>query len=135
VGEGQPQLEALLDCRAERAPERFRLGLVFVKSCDLLSSIFYRNEEMKKIPPERIEIPDDTLVLDEVWCDEVLGCTNRRTAKRFEAGGLPYVMIGGRKYRPINEGRRWLASRIQRTERRNKRTKDKDKTQIAGPPV
>ena len=69
----------------------------------------------------RIELPDDTLVLDRDFCREVLGGVTRRTAFRFETDGLPFVMIGGRKYRPLNEGRAWLAKRIVRKQQRRAR--------------
>jgi hypothetical protein len=79
------------------------------------------HDHRTRVPAERIEIPGDTLVIDPVWCDEVLGGATRRTGNRLEAEGLPYVMIGGRKYRPLNEGRRWLAARIQRRNQPPKR--------------
>ena len=60
----------------------------------------------------RIEIPDDMLISDKEFCATVLAGVNRRTAKRYERDGLPYVMVGGRKYRPLAQGRVWLASRI-----------------------
>jgi hypothetical protein len=44
----------------------------------------------------------------------VMGGATRRTGRRLEAEGLPYAMVAGRKYRPLNEGRAWLAARIQR---------------------
>jgi len=74
-----------------------------------------------------IEIPGDTLVPDQEFCDVVLGGASRRTATRYEAEGLPFVMVAGRKYRPLNQGRGWLASRItarkpQRTRRRHAST-------------
>jgi hypothetical protein len=72
-------------------------------------------------PQERIEIPGDTLLLDELFHREVLGGANRKTGKRLEAEGLPYVIVRGYKYRPEQEGRAWLASRIQR--RNNPRNK------------
>jgi hypothetical protein len=65
-------------------------------------------------PASRIEIPDDILVPDAEFCALVLGGATRRTGSRLEAEGLPYVMVRGRKYRPLNEGRAWLAARIQR---------------------
>ena len=43
-----------------------------------------------------IDILDDELVLDEVLAAE-WRCT-RRTLSRYELHGLPYVMVGGRKY-------------------------------------
>lgn len=62
----------------------------------------------------RIEIPGDVLIPDAEFCRVVLAGATRRTASRLEAKGLPFVMVAGRKYRPLNEGRRWLAARIQR---------------------
>jgi hypothetical protein len=67
-----------------------------------------------EVLPARIEIPGDTLVPDAVFCTEVLAGAHRRTAKRLEAKGLPFVMVAGRKYRPLNEGSAWLAKRIKR---------------------
>jgi len=65
-------------------------------------------------PADRIEIPGDALIPDSEFCRVVLAGATRRTASRLEAEGLPFVMVAGRKYRPLNEGRRWLAARIQR---------------------
>jgi hypothetical protein len=65
-------------------------------------------------PADRIEIPGDVLIPDAEFCRLVLAGATRRTASRLEAEGLPFVMVAGRKYRPLNEGRRWLANRIQR---------------------
>jgi hypothetical protein len=62
----------------------------------------------------RVEIPNDILVTDAEFCAVVLAGATRRTATRLEIEGLPYAFIGGRKYRPLNEGRAWLAGRIQR---------------------
>jgi len=68
-------------------------------------------------PPCGIEIPGDVLILDGEFCETVLGGATRRTAKRLEAEGLPFAMVAGRKYRPLNEGRAWLATRIKRLNR------------------
>ena len=65
-------------------------------------------------PLRRIEIPGDTLVLDREFCDVVLAGATTRTSKRYEAEGLPFAMIGGLKWRPLREGREWVAARIQR---------------------
>jgi hypothetical protein len=67
-----------------------------------------------RAPADRIQLPNDTLVLDAIFCAEVLGGATRRTGRRLEAEGLPYAMVAGRKYRPLNEGRAWLTARIQR---------------------
>jgi hypothetical protein len=60
----------------------------------------------------RIEIGGDTLVTDAEFCATVLAGVHRRTARRYERDGLPFVMVGGKKYRPLGQGRAWLASRI-----------------------
>ena len=65
-------------------------------------------------PAVRIEIPDDVLILDEEFCRLVLAGATRRTARRLEREGLPFTIVAGRKYRPLQEGRVWLAQRIQR---------------------
>jgi hypothetical protein len=62
----------------------------------------------------RIEIPGDVLVLDAEFCNEALGGATRRTASNLDAQGLPFVLVAGRKYRPLKEGLAWLAKRIQR---------------------
>lgn len=62
--------------------------------------------------PVRIEIPGDVLILDEDFCRTVLAGANRRTARRYEREGLPFVMVGGKKFRPLGQGRAWLAGRI-----------------------
>jgi hypothetical protein len=64
--------------------------------------------------PRSIEIAGDTLILDEDFCKQVLAGGSTRTALRLEAEGLPFVMVVGRKFRPLNAGRDWLAKRISR---------------------
>ena len=78
--------------------------------------------ERQRLPaPERIVIDDDELVLDAIFHTEVLAGANRRTGKRYEAEGLPYVYVRGMKYRPLREGRKWLANRIQRPNQKRTR--------------
>ena len=71
-------------------------------------------EDQSKAAAGHITIPGDVLVPDPEFCAEVLDGATCRTARRLEAQGLPFVMVRGRKYRPLNEGRAWLAGRIQR---------------------
>lgn len=68
--------------------------------------------EVDSSPSSRIEIPGDVLVPDEEFCRDVLNDCTRRTSRRYDAQGLPYILIRGRKFRPLNAGRTWLASRI-----------------------
>jgi hypothetical protein len=59
-----------------------------------------------------IEIPGDTLVLDQQFCDG-LG-VSRRHAQKLDQAGLPYLIVGNKKYRPVREAGEWLAKRIVR---------------------
>jgi hypothetical protein len=68
----------------------------------------------RRAPAERIEIPGDTLLIDSLWCKEVLGGASRKTGNRLDAQGAPYVFIRGYKYRPLLEGRAFVAGRIKR---------------------
>lgn len=67
-----------------------------------------------------IQLPTGTLVPDQELADE-WGVT-RRTLARYEGrpDGLPFVMVGGEKYRPIEECREWLARQISRPNPRRK---------------
>jgi hypothetical protein len=65
-------------------------------------------------PLRHIEIPGDTLIPDGEFRALLLNNCTRRTASRLEDEGLPYVFIAGFKFRPLREGREWLAARIQR---------------------
>jgi hypothetical protein len=70
-----------------------------------------------------IEIPGDVLIPDADFCRDVLNDCARRTAKRYEAEGLPFVMVAGKKFRPLNAGREWLAARIQAVAYRPRRAR------------
>lgn len=60
-----------------------------------------------------IPLPNgDVLIPDEEFAQKV-GAT-RRTLGNRDREGFPFVLIAGRKYRPLNEGLNWIASRIQR---------------------
>jgi len=78
----------------------------------------------ESIASPRIDVGDDVLIPDVEFCTLVLGGANRRTAKRYEREGLPFVMVAGRKYRPLGQGRAWLASRIKvrKAPQRHRRT-------------
>jgi len=71
--------------------------------------------------PRRIELRDDVLVIDEDFHQEVLAGASRRTGKRLESEGLPFIMVTGVKYRPLNAGRAWLADRITRKQPQKRR--------------
>jgi hypothetical protein len=71
--------------------------------------------------PRRIELSGDVLLIDADFHKEVLAGASRRTGKRLEAEGLPFVMVGGCKYRPLTAGRAWLADRIQHKQQKRRR--------------
>jgi hypothetical protein len=60
--------------------------------------------------PQWITLPDDDLILGADLAVE-WKCT-RRTLLRYESEGLPFAMVGGRKYRPLRASREWLAGRV-----------------------
>jgi hypothetical protein len=60
----------------------------------------------QSILPRRIQIPGDTLIPDQEWCDLQLGGATRRTSQRLDKDGCPYTYIRGEKWRPLNEGQR-----------------------------
>jgi hypothetical protein len=61
-----------------------------------------------------IAIPGDVLIPDKEFRETVLRGACPRTARRLDDDGLPFIMIAGRKFRPLNEGRAWLAQQIVR---------------------
>jgi hypothetical protein len=62
----------------------------------------------------RIPLPDgDELIPDADFLQQAGGVTYR-TGLAWDGEGCPYVLIGGKKYRPLREGMTWLASRIKR---------------------
>jgi hypothetical protein len=65
-----------------------------------------------KDPHRRIEIDGETLITDQEFCHVGLDDATRRTAGRLDHEGLPFVMIAGRKFRPLRRCLAWLANRI-----------------------
>jgi hypothetical protein len=70
-----------------------------------------------------IALPNgDTLIPDAEFGEKV-GAT-RRTMGNWDKEGFPYAHVAGLKYRPLNEGLMWIASRIKRRNpRRDKRSR------------
>ena len=81
----------------------------------------HRDAAERLSPAQRIDIPNDVLILDEEFCRVVLAGATRRTARRLEHEGLPFTFVAGRKYRPLAEGQAWLAARIKRNGRSQRR--------------
>ena len=65
-----------------------------------------------------IQIAGDELVLDGDLAVE--WDTTRRTLGRYDRlpDGLPFIIVAGRKYRPLKLSRDWLARRIQHPNKR-----------------
>jgi hypothetical protein len=61
-----------------------------------------------------IPIPGDVLIPDKEFREQVLLGATDCTARQLDAKGLPFILIRGRKYRPLNEGREWLKGQIVR---------------------
>jgi hypothetical protein len=62
----------------------------------------------------RIPLPNgDELVPDAEFLERA-GDVTPRTGSNWDKEGCPHTYIGGKKYRPLNEGLNWLASRIKR---------------------
>jgi hypothetical protein len=68
-----------------------------------------------------IDIGDDKAIPDADFCRQFLNDATRRTAGRYDKLGLPYLMVNGEKWRPINAGKGWLASRIQQRNQKPER--------------
>jgi hypothetical protein len=67
-----------------------------------------------QIAAGHVPIPGDVLIPDKEFREQVLLGATDRTGRELDAKGLPYIFIKGRKYRPLNEGRAWLAGQIVR---------------------
>jgi hypothetical protein len=61
-----------------------------------------------------IELPNGDKLIPDAEFLKRAGDVEARTGRNWDRLGCPHVMIGGRKYRPINEALNWLASRIKR---------------------
>lgn len=72
------------------------------------------NETLDEKRDHRIKLPNDELVTDEALA--VDWHTTTRTLRRYEhePDGLPYVMVTGRKWRPVKASAEWLARRMRK---------------------
>lgn len=70
----------------------------------------------------RIDLPNGDVAIPNTEFAEKLGVVVR-TLNNYDRQGLPYLMIGGRKYRPLNAGLAWVVSQIKhRNPRRAKQS-------------
>ena len=60
-----------------------------------------------------IDLPNGDKLIPNVEFADKLGVVVR-TLNNYDREGLPFIMIGGLKYRPLKEGMDWIASRIRR---------------------
>jgi hypothetical protein len=72
-----------------------------------------------------IQIPNDVLIPDSEFAS-LLDNITRRTLGNYDREGLPFVMVGGKKYRPRDEALAWVASRIQRRNPRRTRARHQE---------
>ena len=61
-----------------------------------------------------IPLPNGDVLIPDSEFLKLAGNVTPRTGNDWDQKGCPHVLIGGRKYRPKNEGLAWLASRIRR---------------------
>jgi hypothetical protein len=61
----------------------------------------------------RIELPNGDVAIPNKEFADKLGVVVR-TLNNYDREGLPYLMIGGKKYRPLNLAMAWIAGRIKR---------------------
>jgi hypothetical protein len=67
-----------------------------------------------QVRPACIPLPNgDALIPDAVFLG-IAGGVTARTGNTWDKQGCPFVMIGGRKWRPKKEGLNWIAARIRR---------------------
>jgi hypothetical protein len=60
-----------------------------------------------------IPLPNGDELIPDAEFAGLLAVT-QRTLTSYDSEGCPFAMVGGRKYRPKNEGLTWVASRIRR---------------------
>jgi hypothetical protein len=60
-----------------------------------------------------IDLPNGDRLIPNSELADKLGVVVR-TLNNYDREGLPSVMIGGRKYRPLNESLLWITGRIRR---------------------
>lgn len=65
-----------------------------------------------------IPLPNGDVLIPDSEFLKLAGGVTARTGNGWDHAGCPFVHIGGRKYRPKNEGLNWLAAQIQRRNRR-----------------
>jgi hypothetical protein len=63
-------------------------------------------------PQREITLNGERLLIDQAFRDEKLAGCSQRTGSRYDARGLPFVMIRGFKYRPVERGCTWIATNI-----------------------
>ena len=60
-----------------------------------------------------IELPNGDVAIPNEELASKLGVVIR-TLNNYDREGLPYLMIGGKKFRPLNLAMAWVAGRIKR---------------------
>jgi hypothetical protein len=74
-----------------------------------------------------IPLPNGDVLIPDAEFAEKIDAT-RRTLGNLDHQGCPFVMVAGRKYRPLNEGLSWIGSRIQRLNPRRGRPRKTERS-------
>jgi hypothetical protein len=67
-----------------------------------------------------IQLPNGDKLVPDVEFLKIAGDVTPRTGNNWDKQGCPFLMIANKKYRPLNEGLNWLASRILRRNSRRR---------------
>jgi hypothetical protein len=62
----------------------------------------------------QIPLPNGDVLVPDAEFRQKAGDVSERTGREWDTLGCPFLMIGGRKYRPLNEALGWLTTRIKR---------------------
>jgi hypothetical protein len=61
-----------------------------------------------------IDLPNGDKLIPDAEFLKIAGDVTPRTGNNWDKQGCPHIFIKNLKYRPLNEGLNWLASRIRR---------------------
>jgi hypothetical protein len=61
-----------------------------------------------------INLPNGDKLVPDAEFLKIAGDVTARTGNDWDRLGCPFIIIGGRKYRPLNEALGWLTTRIER---------------------
>jgi hypothetical protein len=62
----------------------------------------------------QIPLPNGDVLVPDAEFRKKAGDVSDRTGRDWDQKGCPFLMIGGKKYRPLNEALTWLGTRVER---------------------